>query len=76
MLKQFVAETSVWWLFTGDIGGKTEEANYGFVEWSLYDSRLKAIGFNKDITRVAVLHHHLVSIPREELLDQDHPLPE
>ena len=52
---------------------KTEEANYGFVEWSLYDSRLKAIGYNKDITRVAVLHHHLVSIPREELLDEQYP---
>ncbi len=52
---------------------KKEEANYGYVEWSLYESRLKARKKDDGVTRVAVLHHHLVSIPREELLDRDYP---
>jgi hypothetical protein len=52
---------------------KKEEANYGYVEWSLYESRLKARKKDDEATRVAVLHHHLISIPREELLDKDYP---
>jgi len=52
---------------------KKEEANYGYVEWSLYESRLRAIEKDPEATRVAVLHHHLVSVPREELLDRDYP---
>jgi hypothetical protein len=31
------------------------------------------IGTPKGVTRVAVLHHHLLAIPREELLDRDYP---
>jgi hypothetical protein len=52
---------------------KTSESNYGYVEWSLYDNRLKKISKEKDVTRVAILHHHLISMPREELLDKDYP---
>lgn len=52
---------------------KKEEGNYGYVEWSLYESRLRASRKDDDVTRVAVLHHHLVSMPREELLDKDYP---
>jgi Calcineurin-like phosphoesterase len=52
---------------------KKEEANYGYVEWSLYESRLKARKKDVGVTRVAVLHHHLISIPREELLEKEYP---
>ena len=52
---------------------KTEEANYGYVEWSLYENRLKARAPDKEITRIAILHHHLVSMPREEFLDEAYP---
>ncbi len=52
---------------------KKEEANYGYVEWSLYERRLKARRKDDGATRIAVLHHHLISIPREELLDKEYP---
>jgi predicted phosphodiesterase len=52
---------------------KKEEGNYGYVEWSLYESRLRDRRKDDGVTRVAVLHHHLISIPREELLDKDYP---
>jgi len=51
---------------------KVEEANYGYVEWSLYDSRLRATPKDPDVTRVAVLHHHLISIVKEEFYDEDY----
>jgi hypothetical protein len=51
---------------------KIEEANYGYVEWSLYESRLRVKTKDPDSTRVAVLHHHLISMPREELYDSDY----
>jgi len=51
---------------------KTEEANYGYVEWPLYESRLRARRPDADVTRIAVLHHHLISMPREELLNNDY----
>lgn len=51
---------------------KVEETNYGYVEWSLYDDRLRAIPRDPDVTRVAVLHHHLVSMAKEEFYDKDY----
>ena len=51
---------------------KIEEANYGYVEWSLYEGRLREAPKAPDVTRVAVLHHHLISMPREELYDNDY----
>jgi hypothetical protein len=51
---------------------KVEESNYGYVEWSLYDNRLRLIPKDPDVTRVAVLHHHLVSMAKEEFYDEDY----
>jgi predicted MPP superfamily phosphohydrolase len=51
---------------------KIEEANYGYVEWPLYENRLREAPKEPDVTRVAVLHHHLISMPREEAYDNDY----
>lgn len=52
---------------------KMEESNYGYIEWPLYEGYLRANEKDPDATRVAILHHHLVSIPREEPLSGDYP---
>jgi predicted MPP superfamily phosphohydrolase len=49
------------------------EKHFGYVQWSLYDDLLRALGRDPDAFRVAVQHHHLVSARREESLDPDYP---
>jgi len=50
-----------------------EESNYGYVEWVLYESRLRTMSHDPEITRIALLHHHLISVPREESVDRQYP---
>lgn len=44
---------------------------FGYVQWPLYDDLLRKMPHDPDVLRVAVLHHHLVSAPREEAPDPD-----
>jgi 3',5'-cyclic AMP phosphodiesterase CpdA len=49
------------------------EKQFGYVEWALYDALLRTKPHNPDVIRMAVLHHHLVPAPREEILDVNYP---
>lgn len=51
---------------------KVEESNYGYVEWSMYESKLRKIERDNEATRIAMLHHHLLSMPKEELVEADY----
>jgi predicted MPP superfamily phosphohydrolase len=51
---------------------KKEESNYGYVDWYLYKNLLSKYKLDGDI-KVAVIHHHLVSMPAEEILDTSYP---
>lgn len=50
-----------------------KEKQFGFVEWELYERLLRKHRHEKDVLRIAVLHHHLVAAPRQERLDEEHP---
>jgi 3',5'-cyclic AMP phosphodiesterase CpdA len=47
---------------------KKEESNYGYVDWFHYKNLLASHKLDGDI-KIAVIHHHLVSMPIEETLD-------
>jgi predicted MPP superfamily phosphohydrolase len=47
---------------------KKEESNYGYVDWFHYKNLLEANKLNGAL-KIAVIHHHLVSMPIEEALD-------
>ncbi|MFO1097228.1 MAG: metallophosphoesterase [Xanthobacteraceae bacterium] len=49
------------------------EKQFGYVQWQLYDDLLSTIPYDPEVWRIAVLHHHLVTAPREEALDPDYP---
>jgi predicted MPP superfamily phosphohydrolase len=48
------------------------EKNFGYVQWPLYEDILKATPYDPATLRIAVLHHHLVPAPREEVLDSNY----
>lgn len=50
---------------------KKEESNYGYVDWFHYKNLLSAHKLDGDI-KLAVIHHHLVSMPIEETLDPNY----
>jgi predicted MPP superfamily phosphohydrolase len=50
-----------------------DERQFGYVQWRLYDDALRSTEKNPEDLRIAVLHHHLVPAPREEILDPDYP---
>lgn len=52
---------------------RRDQSNYGYVDWSLYEKELKAVGFDQAVIRIAVLHHHLISMLREESVDEESP---
>jgi 3',5'-cyclic AMP phosphodiesterase CpdA len=47
---------------------KKEESNYGYVDWYLYNNLLAESKLDGNI-KMAVIHHHLVSMSIEEMLD-------
>lgn len=49
-----------------------EEQNYGYVDWYLYKNMLNN-ACSPDSIKIAVLHHHLVSVPIEEAFDPTYP---
>lgn len=49
------------------------EKLFGYVQWQLYDDFLRDRPHDPDVTRIAVLHHHLVSSAREEVLSVEYP---
>lgn len=50
---------------------KKEESNYGYVDWFHYKNLLASHKLDGDI-KIAVIHHHLVSMPIEETLDPNY----
>jgi len=50
---------------------KKEESNYGYVDWFHYKNLLAAHKLDGDI-KIAVIHHHLVSMQIEETLDPNY----
>jgi 3',5'-cyclic AMP phosphodiesterase CpdA len=50
---------------------KKEESNYGYVDWFHYRNMLSAHVLDGDI-KIAVIHHHLVSMQIEEALDPNY----
>lgn len=51
----------------------TSEKQFGYVQWRLYEDKLRSSKRNPEDFRVAVLHHHLVPASREESLDPNYP---
>lgn len=49
------------------------EKMFGYVQWQLYEDVLRNRPHDPDVIRIAVLHHHLVSSAREEVLSADYP---
>lgn len=49
------------------------EKMYGYVQWQLYDEFLRNRPCDPSVLRIAVLHHHLVSSAREEVLSTEYP---
>lgn len=45
--------------------------HFGYVQWALYEDILRAADYDPDVIRIATLHHHLVSGPREESVQED-----
>jgi 3',5'-cyclic AMP phosphodiesterase CpdA len=52
---------------------RESEKNFGYVQWALYEDVLKVMPHDPATLRIAVLHHHLVSAPREEVPDTNYP---
>ncbi len=51
-----------------------EQKEYGYVQWPLYDSLLAQFPeTGPETLRMAVLHHHLVPAPREDIPDPSYP---
>jgi predicted MPP superfamily phosphohydrolase len=48
-----------------------ETSDYGWVDWQSYKNVLDLEGLSADSVRVAVLHHHLAPIVREERIPND-----
>ncbi len=49
------------------------DMNFGYVGWVDYKRLIeKEIDFSDESIKIAVLHHHLVSVPHEESLDNDY----
>jgi 3',5'-cyclic AMP phosphodiesterase CpdA len=51
---------------------KKEESNYGYVDWYHFKTFLTANKLDGNL-KIAVIHHHLVSTPSEEILDPQYP---
>ncbi|HKR05796.1 MAG TPA: metallophosphoesterase [Bacteroidia bacterium] len=51
---------------------KIEESNYGYVDWSHYENLLSSHNLDGDL-RIAIIHHHLVTMQVEEILDPTYP---
>jgi predicted phosphodiesterase len=52
---------------------RESEKNFGYVQWPIYEDRLKAVPYDPETFRIAVLHHHLVPAVREEVPDTTYP---
>lgn len=52
---------------------KKSEAAFGYVDWSLYEGFLEDLEYNPDSLRIATMHHHLVSMESETIVDTDYP---
>lgn len=48
-----------------------ELSNYGWVDWQAYENILENHTFENNVLRIAVLHHHIVPIVREEKIPDD-----
>jgi predicted MPP superfamily phosphohydrolase len=49
------------------------DKNYGYLQWTEYDTLLNASPMEPNSLRIAVLHHHLIQSPREEKLTDLEP---
>jgi hypothetical protein len=51
---------------------KKEESNYGYVDWLHYKNLLSSNNLDGQV-KIAIIHHHLISMPSEEILDTTYP---
>lgn len=49
------------------------ESNYGYVGWDDYRYMIDENLTDKSALKIAVLHHHLITVPTEEPIDSEYP---